>query len=245
MKWWNISLFALFAALPAMGAATEILAADTIPPISALPADSLPPDTAATVKTKRKHYGSEYYERTLEKRQRRWAKLIPNQFTFQYAGSIGLASLGFGWHYGKRDSWETDVLFGFVPKYNSECAKLTATVKERYVPFHLRVSSRWVIEPLQTGIYFNTISGEDFWRKQPDKYPKNYYGFSSRVRIGIWLGGRLRYDIPSRLRRRAKAVTAFYELGTTDLYVLSSIPNKRVKPGDVLSLALGLKFDIF
>ena len=65
------------------------------------------------------------------------------------------------------------------------------------------------------------------------------------MRIGIWLGGRLRYDIPSRLRRRAKSVTAFYELGTTDLYVLSSIPNKRVKPGDVLSLALGLKFDIF
>ena len=89
MKWWNISLFALFAALPAMGAATEILAADTVPPVSALPADSLPPDTAATVKTKRKHYGREYYERTLEKRQRRWAKLIPNQFTFQYAGSIG------------------------------------------------------------------------------------------------------------------------------------------------------------
>src|SRR5574344_1380639 len=118
MKWWNISLFALFAALPAMGATTEILAADTVPP-----------DSAATVKTKRKHYGSEYYERTLEKRRQRWAKLIPNQFTFQYAGSIGLASVGFGWHYGKRDSWETDVLFGFVPKYNSECAKFTATVK--------------------------------------------------------------------------------------------------------------------
>ena len=31
MKWWNISLFALFAALPAMGAATEIPAADLIP----------------------------------------------------------------------------------------------------------------------------------------------------------------------------------------------------------------------
>ena len=55
----------------------------------------------------------------------------------------------------------------------------------------------------------------------------------------------MRYNIPSRIRRRAKAVTAFYELGTTDLYIISSIPNKRVKPGDVLSLALGLKFDIF
>ena len=71
MKWWNISLFALFAALPAMGAATEILAADTVPPAYALPADSLPPDTAATIKAKRKHYGSEYYERTLEKRRQR------------------------------------------------------------------------------------------------------------------------------------------------------------------------------
>ena len=61
MKWWNISLFALFAALPAMGAATEILAADTVPPAYALPADSLPPDTASLAAGKRKHYGREYY----------------------------------------------------------------------------------------------------------------------------------------------------------------------------------------
>ena len=45
MKWWNISLLVLLAALPAKGAGAEILSADTVPPVSMLLADSLPSDT--------------------------------------------------------------------------------------------------------------------------------------------------------------------------------------------------------
>ena len=39
-----------------------------------------------------------FYERHRERTLRGWAHLIPTQFTLQYAGSIGLMSVGIVWH---------------------------------------------------------------------------------------------------------------------------------------------------
>lgn len=69
------------------------------------------------------------YLRRRERTFRQWMRLIPNQTILQYAGSIGLMSAGIGWHYGRHDHWETDFLIGFLPRYHSEHAKSTFTLK--------------------------------------------------------------------------------------------------------------------
>lgn len=185
-----------------------------------------------------------FYERHRERTLRGWANLIPTQFTLQYAGSIGLLNLGIGWHYGRHDNWETELLVGFVPRYHSGEAHTTFTIKERYVPWHCRISSRWTIMPLTTGIFFNTISGDDFWKKQPEKYPKKYYGFSTKVRTHIFLGQRFRYQIPRRKRLIHQAISAYYEISTCDLYIVSKATNKEYPWSQTLSLAFGLTFEL-
>ena len=50
------------------------------------------------------------YELRHERYIKRWNKLIPNQATVQYAGSIGMFSAGAGWRYGRNHHWETDLL---------------------------------------------------------------------------------------------------------------------------------------
>jgi hypothetical protein len=40
-------------------------------------------------------------------------------------------------------------------------------------------------------------------------------------------------------------VTAFYELSSCDLYVVSAVTNRYLKPTDYLRLSFGLKFQIF
>ena len=173
-----------------------------------------------------------------------WSKLIPKQATLQFAGSIGLLSAGLGWHYGKSDQWETELLVGFVPRYKSESAKTTFTIKERYVPWRCVLGSRWAIEPLTTGVFFNTISGDDFWKNQPDRYPKSYYGFSTKVRANIFIGQRLRYNIPQSKRRLHQAVSLYYEISSCDLYIVSKATNKEFPWRETLSLAFGLKWEM-
>lgn len=184
------------------------------------------------------------YERNQARLLRGWSKLIPNQFTLQYAGSIGMLSAGFGWHYGHHDHWESEFLVGFVPKFHSERARATFTLKQRYVPWHCRVSSRWTIEPLTTGLAFNTITGSEFWAKEPSKYPAGYYGFSTKIRIHVYIGQRLKYHIPRRKRLINSAVSAYYELSTCDLYIVSKAVNKKYPWRNTLSLALGLRWEL-
>lgn len=173
------------------------------------------------------------------------AKIIPNQCTIQYAGSVGLISVGVGWHYGKKDDWETEVLLGIVPKYHSSQIKASLTFKQRYVPFRVTLGSRWCLHPLTTGFYFNSIFGEGFWASQPSRYPKSYYGFATKVRAGVYAGSRIYYKFSQFNKKCMQGIALYYELGAGDLQLVSALPNKRVKLGDILSLALGVTIDFF
>ncbi len=204
-------------------------------------ADSLPKAPADSGR----HTTGETYRKRVDRYRRRWLRLIPSQHTVQYAGSIGVVAFGTGWHYGRRDNWETELLLGFVPKYNSDKAKVTLTLRQRYVPWHLPVGRDWHVEPLTAGLFFSSIFGEDFWASEPSRYPKRYYGFSTKIRTHVFLGQRLKYTIPDRYRLHNKSVSLYYELSTCDLYLVTAVTNRAVRLRDILSLAVGLRFEVF
>ena len=169
-------------------------------------------------------------------------RIIPTHSKIQYAGNMGLLSFGIGWDYGKRNQWETDVLLGFIPKYSSKKAKVTMTLKQNYMPWSINIGKGFSTEPLACGLYVNTVFGNQFWVNEPERYPKGYYGFSSKVRFHVFMGQRLTYDIDPQRRFMAKSVTFFYEISTCDLYVISAVNNSYLRPRDYLSLSFGLKF---
>lgn len=184
------------------------------------------------------------YEKRVEKYHTFWNKLIPTHAKLQYAGSMGLLSLGAGWDYGKNNQWETDVYLGYLPKYSTKRAKATFTVKQNFIPWKTRLNNTFTLEPFACGLYVNTILDGDFWVNEPDKYPDSYYAFSTKVRFNIYIGQRLIYNIKSSKRILSRSVTFFYEISTNDLYLVSAIPNRYLKPSDYLHLSLGLKMQI-
>ena len=182
------------------------------------------------------------YDRRVHRFRRNWERIIPTHSKIQYAGNMGLISFGTGWDYGKRNQWETDLLLGFIPKYSSKKAKVTMTLKQNYMPWSINLGKGFSTEPLACGLYLNTVFGNQFWVSEPERYPKGYYGFSSKVRIHVFLGQRLTYDIDPNRRFLAKSVTFFYEISTCDLYLISAVTNSYLRPRDYLSLSFGLKF---
>ena len=118
-----------------------------------------------------------------------WERAIPTHIKAQYAGGMGFLSFGCGWDYGKKCRWETDVLVGFLPKAYSDRTHTTLTIKQNYIPWSIRCCERFAIEPFTAGIYFNWITGEDYWVREPDRYPGDrYYGFTSRMRTHLYIG---------------------------------------------------------
>ncbi len=181
------------------------------------------------------------HERKLENYKKGWALLIPRYEKIQYAGSMGLLSIGMGWDYGRKKQWESDLLFGYLPRFDGEHGHMTITLKENYIPWKLNVGrSRWMAEPFTVSLYMNKIFGDEFWTREPDKYPDGYYGLATNLRFNLAFGQRIDFKIkPVGLSSR---MTLYYELGTNDLYIISYFCNKYLKFSDIFNLSLGIKF---
>lgn len=175
-----------------------------------------------------------------------WQRLVPTQTKIQYAGSIGVASAGFGWDYGRRGQWETDLMVGIIPSYNSDSPKLTLTVKGSYVPWSVAFNDRFSFEPFSCGLFLSTILSDKFWVREPQRYPKGYYTFSTRIRSHIFIGQRFTCQVNrGRMDRSLRSVTLYYELSTCDFYLISRITNRSLWVKDLLSFSFGLKFQMF
>lgn len=169
--------------------------------------------------------------------------LLPADVSCQTGGGMGTVSVGAGWRYGSGNRWETEVYLGVVPRYDSEASKATVALKENFVPWQIRCKDRIVVEPLAASIYFTTIISKKFWLVQPDRYPSNYYTLPTRVRTNIALGQRIKWLLPSA-KSHISAISAYYEIGTCDLYVFSVAGNKEIKPHEWMQLCIGIKLDL-
>lgn len=185
------------------------------------------------------------YDRRIQRYQNQWINLIPTHTKIQYAGGMGLISLGVGWDYGKNNQWETDVFFGYLPKYTTSRSKITFTLKQNFIPWKKNINKILSFEPLACELYVNTIFDGDFWVNEPDKYPSNYYSFSTKMRFNVYIGQRFSFNIPYEKRLFTRQITVFYELSSNDLYIVSAIGNGYLKPKDYLRLSFGLKFQLF
>lgn len=183
------------------------------------------------------------YAKRIEKYTSFWEKLIPRYTKLQFAGSMGMLSVGTGWNYGK-DHWETDFMLGLVPRNSDRHAMATISLKQNYIPWHIPLHERFSLEPLTCGLYINTLLDKDFWVRNPDRYPSGYYTFSTRIRTHIFVGQRITLNLKSK-KRWNKSISLFYELSTCDLYLISAVTNHYLKPSDYLSLSFGAKFQIF
>ena len=192
------------------------------------------------------------YELKVEKRRQLWAALIPTHFVIQNAGNMGFLSAGIGWDYARH--WETQLLFGFIPKHQSSRAKLTMTLKENYIPWKISLTGPhtstggpvlkrgWSFNPLTVGLYLNTVFGHEFWKSQPIRYPNRYYEFmSTEYRVNIALGQRFTWQVPYERRNRSSSVSLFYEVSTCDIYIRSKILDHGIPFKDLFGLSLGLK----
>ena len=136
-------------------------------------------------------------------------------------------------------------MFGFLPKFSSGRPKMTFTLKESYMPWSFDLGKQFYVEPLSCGIYANTIFGDEFWEKQPERYPSGYYDIPTKIRTHIFVGQRFTYEVNAQKCFCVKKVTLFYEVSVSDLHLFSAISNEYLKPKDYLSLSFGVKFQWF
>jgi hypothetical protein len=169
---------------------------------------------------------------------RRW--YLPDHMKLQFAGGTGFLSGGPGYN-SKNKTLETDLLFGYLPEQFGGDALITITGKTTYSPWRVKLKNDYYLAPASIGMYLSYTFGPQFDWKWPAYYPKGYYWWATSFRPGIFAGGKIGREITVHSRRRG--LELYYELGTYDLMLISYVQNTGfLTPGDILNLAIGLKF---
>ena len=240
------SIFSLLLLLPLCGAGHAVPAADSLPlhpPVPAIapatiafsPAgrtEELPQLAGDTLPAVRTHRIERFpLDRRRHTSRDGWRRMIPTHVKVQYAGGMGFLSFGAGWDYGRKCQWETDLYLGFLPRSKADKFYVTTTAKQSYIPWSIACGNRFAVEPFYCGMYVNTIIGEKFWVKEPDRYPRKYYTFSTKIHTFLFIGQRLTLYTNRCTRSLLKGVTAYYELSTCDLYLISASPIKASTAG--------------
>ncbi|WP_201981554.1 hypothetical protein [Hymenobacter rubidus] len=168
----------------------------------------------------------------------------PAHLALQTGGGLGMVAAGAGYEYAKG-RLETDVLLGYVPRYYAGSTLSLASLKFMYSPFRLPVGERLQVVPLTVGAYFSYTHGtlNDELKGQ---YASDYYWFSTDTRYGPMLGSRVTLlGAPVAATGQPRKLSAYYELGTNDLYLASYFNNRNggLRFGQLLTLALGVKMD--
>lgn len=186
------------------------------------------------------------YDQRVEHAYDKWMKAIPNLFLSQYAGNIGFLSFGIGWDYGKQDQWETHLLLGFIPHFVMADDMPTFTLRESYAPWTLGCNGIISITPLVTSFSVNTVFNNEFWFTESERYPGDYYRFSSKLRAQIGIGSRINLHFTNYKRKDTDRLSLYYEISTYDLALISYFPNhSSFKLSDILALGIGLQYKFF
>lgn len=164
--------------------------------------------------------------------------LRPDNVTLQSGGGMGTVSVGTGWQYGKQH-WETEVFLGIISRYDSKSSRATIALKENYVPWQMNLNRRLTLEPLTSSLYFTTVISRQFWTRQPARYPSRYYILPTRIRTNIAIGQRIGFIMPES--SPVRHISAYYEIGTCDIYALSAAGNSEIGLADRLQLCVGVK----
>ena len=167
--------------------------------------------------------------------KRKW--YLPDYMKIQYAGNIGFMSVGPGYEWW-REIAQTDILYGYVPKYKGNAIIHTFTLKNTFRLYQFKINQKYNISPT-IGFSVSLEPGKNSYLRVPDKYPDGYYSTN-----GIY--GGLNVGLKSRVglneKRYFSSVEAYVELNTIAEYVYYNIIAQEDWEDDILSVALGFNF---
>lgn len=161
----------------------------------------------------------------------------PYYAKMQYAGNLGLASIGLGKTYLK-DRLTVDFNYGYLPKEINGSRVHTLALKSAY-QFKKHQLSIFFIR-YYTGISFNYAITDNTYLSYPDYFPSDYYN-TNAVHVNPFLG--IKLALPNKADK-PDAIEIYAELGTVDYKIGYAIANKEIKPKDIWNLCFGITFPL-
>lgn len=153
---------------------------------------------------------------------RKAMRFVPDIVTVQYAGNMGLASLGLGYQ-SKSERSSIHLFYGYLPKSEHGVEVKTIGVKGL-----LETSKRHPFKGVTTSnysglnvLFARTKNTHVIW---PDRYPEGYYE-QNAIKLAPVIGGKMEFDVKNS--KYIDRAGFFVEVGTLDTYIRDYIKNSN------------------
>lgn len=166
---------------------------------------------------------------------------IPDHAIGEFAGGKGVFSVGFGYE-NRIKNLQFDFQLGHLPEqFAAGDGFWILTTTGTYSFWNIKKDD-FHFKPIRAGMHLNFSTGDDFYINSAleARYPRKYYWWSSAIRFNLFLGSEVTYSLGGE-----KRISAFYELGTNDLYLASYFHDdnyEALSVSDIMVLGIGVKF---
>jgi hypothetical protein len=161
--------------------------------------------------------------------------MVPDYIRTQYAGNIGLISVGVGFNVFD-DNLQVDLLYGYVPTSVANLDVHNITVKTNTVLYNARISSDCTISPLLIGFSLSLALGDSYFVSVPGRYPANYY-WPTALRLGLYIGSKIHRTLDNTFG--LSGIDFYFEAGTVDIYLRNYLQSDHIDLWDIVSFGAG------
>ena len=181
-------------------------------------------------------FNNSYAQDTVSVKEKSW--YIPDYVKAQFAGNIGLVSLGVGYQLF-NEALYSELLYGFVPEWASKADNIhLITIKNTFPIFRKKIGKNLTIAPI-AGFTTTLDIGTNSFTTLPSIYPQGYY-VPTAVHFTLFGGALIHKDF--KQPKTFKGVDFYLEFGTVETYLWYALATKEVDLIDVFSADIGVNF---
>lgn len=156
--------------------------------------------------------------------------IAPDYINLQYAGNLGLGSVGFG-YISENEKHNFGASYGYLPSSINSVEVHTISAKGAFnFRKHKLSENAFVNGYLGTNLLYSIT--DNTYLKFPGYYPSDYY-FANAVHFAPFLGLKVG-------SRKNISKFSYIELGTVDYYLVNQIKYRRSEFSDCLNVCMGI-----
>ena len=160
--------------------------------------------------------------------------IAPDYINLQYAGNLGLGSIGFG-YVSENEKHNFGVSYGYLPSSVNSVRVHTISGKGAFNFRRHKLSERTFVNGyVGTNLLYSVTNNT--YLKFPGYYPTDYY-FTNAVHFAPFLGLKVS-------SRKSTSRFSYVELGTLDYYLFNRIKYNRTRFIDCINLCMGLSIPL-
>ena len=162
----------------------------------------------------------------------------PLNIQVQYAGNLGLISVGAGKSYF-HDKLSFLIIYGYLPKIINGTNVHT---------FALKTSCKLAVTKVNSNLNMSYYTGitalygiaRNTYLDYPDYFPDGYYN-ANAIHASFFFGSRLNFNL---IHLKLNTISFFTELGTLDYHIWCALKTKYIGFFDIWNLNVGIAFTL-